>query len=85
MQKVTIFILKDCPFCKKAQKMLSELKSAYPELSGIEVEIIDEAVEPALADCYDYYYVPAFYVNGVKKYEGIVDKSKVENILRSAL
>ena len=39
----------------------------------------------ALADTFDYYYVPTFYVDGVKVHEGGVYPEEVEKILRSAL
>ena len=41
--------------------------------------------QPALADTFDYYYVPTFYVDGVKVHEGGVYPEEVEKILRSAL
>ena len=38
-----------------------------------------------LADTFDYYYVPTFYVDGVKVHEGGIYAEEVEKILRSAL
>ena len=32
--------------------------------------MIEESEQPALADTFDYYYVPTFYVDGVKVHEG---------------
>ena len=44
-----------------------------------------ESEQPALADTFDYYYVPTFYVDGVKGARRRVYPEEVEKILRSAL
>ena len=64
MKPVKLFYLKTCPFCKKALRYIEEAKAAHPELAPIEIEMIEESEEPAVADQYDYYYVPTFYVGG---------------------
>lgn len=46
---------------------------------------VDESVETALADSLDYYYVPTFYVDGVKRMEGVPSKEKVRAVLDAAL
>ena len=78
MKPVKLFYLKNCPFCKKALRYIEEARAAHPEL-------IEESEQPALADTFDYYYVPTFYVDGVKVHEGGVYPEEVEKILRSAL
>ena len=47
--------------------------------------MIEESEQPAVADAFDYYYVPTFYVDGVKVHEGGIYPEEVEKILRSAL
>ncbi len=37
---------------------------------------VDESVETALADSLDYYYVPTFYVDGVKRMEGVPSRRR---------
>lgn len=49
------------------------------------IEMIEESEQPALADTFDYYYVPTFYVDGVKVHECGVYPEEMEKILRSAL
>ena len=49
------------------------------------VAMIEESEQPAVADAFDYYYVPTFYVDGVKVHEGGIYPEEVEKILRSAL
>ncbi|MEG0948511.1 MAG: thioredoxin family protein [Bacteroidales bacterium] len=85
MKHLTIFYLQNCPFCKKAFKYIEELKEEHPEFAGIEIETIEESREPEVADKYDYYYVPTFYVDGKKVHEGGIYKPEVEKILRDVL
>ena len=85
MKNVKLFYLKQCPFCKKAIRYIEELKAQYTELACVDIEMIEESEQPALADKYDYYYVPTFYINEIKVHEGGVYEDEVEQILRKAL
>lgn len=85
MKPVKLFYLKNCPFCKKALRYIEEAKSEHPELRDIEIEMIEESEYPDIADKYDYYYVPTFYVGGVKVHEGGCYPDEVVEILRKAL
>ena len=79
MKPVKLFYLRSCPFCKKALRYIDEARAAHPELAAVGVEMIE------VADAFDYYYVPTFYVDGVKVHEGGIYPEEVEKILRSAL
>ena len=85
MKRIQLFYLKNCPFCKKAFRYIEEAKAAHPELQSLQIELIEESEEPALADQYDYYYVPTFYIDGVKVHEGGIYPEEVEPLLRQAL
>lgn len=85
MKPVKLFYLKNCPFCKKALRYIEEVKAAHPELAAVEIEMIEESEESQTADKYDYYYVPTFYVGGVKVHEGGIYPDEVEAVLRKAL
>ncbi|MBQ1979615.1 MAG: thioredoxin family protein [Alistipes sp.] len=85
MKRIQLFYLKNCPFCKKAFRYIEEVKAAHPELQSLQIELIEESEEPALADRYDYYYVPTFYIDGVKVHEGGIYPEEVEPLLRKAL
>ena len=85
MKRIQLFYLKNCPFCKKAFRYIEEAKAAHPELQSLQIERIEESEEPALADQYDYYYVPTFYIDGVKVHEGGIYPEEVEPLLRKAL
>jgi thiol-disulfide isomerase/thioredoxin len=79
-----MFYLPNCPFCKKAFKYIDEVKAENPELKNVEIETIDESVEKELADSYDYYYVPTFYMNEEKLHEGGIFKDEVKSLLEKA-
>ena len=74
-----------CPYCRAAERYLQELIQQYPELSAVPVERIDERVHPEIANRYAYWYVPTFYVDGIKAHEGACTRDTVETVLRSAL
>ena len=85
MERVKLFYLKNCPFCKKALRYIEELKAEHAELAAVDIEMIEESELPDVADKFDYYYVPTFYVDGVKEHEGGIYPEEVERILRKAL
>ena len=65
-----------------AFRFIDELKQEHPEFKDIVLETVDELKEPELADQFDYYYVPTFYVDGKKVHEGGIYKPEVEKLLR---
>lgn len=85
MKNVKLFYLKHCPFCKKALRYIDEAKAKYAELANVEIEMIEESEQADVADKFDYYYVPTFYVDGVKVHECGIYPEEVEEILRKAL
>ena len=85
MKPVKLFYLRNCPFCRKAMRYIDEAKQNCPELRDIEIEMIEESEHPEIADSYDYYYVPTFYIDGVKVHDGGVLPGEMEDILRKAL
>ena len=56
-----------------------------PEYKDIELEVIDEVRHPDIANQYDYWYVPTYYVDGVKVHEGAATKKKVKKVFERAL
>ena len=67
--KLTAFILPRCPYCLQMRELLEELRAERPELAAIEIEFIDESAQSALADSYEYYRVPSFFLGRRKLYE----------------
>ena len=72
MKEITLFLLNNCPHCKLALRLQEELLEEHPAWRDIPPRMVDEAAEPAYADTFDYYYVPCYYVDGVK-YHHIID------------
>lgn len=85
MKHLTLFYQKHCPYCIKAFSYIDELKKEHPELSGLDIETIDEIQKPDVANQFDYYYVPTFYMDGQKVHEGAISKPEVEKILLDAV
>lgn len=84
MKDVLLFKLAGCPHCKLALKMQEALFQEHPEWREIPLKIVDEAEEAELANSFDYYYVPTYYVNGKKVHEGHAEREDVERVFRLA-
>lgn len=84
MKPIKLFYQPRCPFCKRAFQYIDELKKR-PEYKDIAIECIDETEHPDIADRYDYYYVPTFYVGDEKVHEGGIFPDEVEPIFKAAL
>ena len=77
-----MFILKNCPYCRQALKDLDALL-ADPRYQNLRITKIDEGENPELADQYDYYYVPTFYL-GAQKLEGALTRAQIQALLDEA-
>lgn len=67
MKQITMIVLEGCPYCAAAFRAIDAVKNNYPP---VELEIIDENIQPSQAERFsDYYYVPSMYVGGKKIYE----------------
>lgn len=84
MKKVELFYLEHCPHCKKARVLLDELQKEE-RYAQVEIEWIEETVQKERADQHDYYYVPCFYVDGLKVKEGAVSAQDVREVLEMAI
>jgi len=80
-----MFITSWCPYCKKAFSLMEELKKTNPEYSNIQVTVIDEELQPEIAKQYDYYYVPTYYVDGIKVHEGVPSEDIIRMVFEEAL
>ena len=68
MKPITLFYLKNCPFCKKAEAAIGELQK-QDRYKDIEINRIEESVHPEIADKYDYYYVSSRNTVQIYRYE----------------
>ena len=85
MTKLTYFRLRFCPYCRRAEKYIEELKKENPEYGRIAIDMIDENKNRRLADEYDYWYVPCFYLGKQKLHEGAASKENIQKVLDEAL
>jgi glutaredoxin len=85
MKKITMFYQERCPFCRRAFQYIDELKNENPAFKDIEIETIEETLHPDIADQYDYYYVPTFYIDGKKVHEAGIFKNEMKELLEQAL
>lgn len=85
MKEVKAFYLQNCPHCKKAFKMIEDLKAKESKYSNVEIEYIEESKDVQAASAHNYYYVPTFYVDGVKIHEGVPTLEKMEEVLNRAI
>lgn len=83
--EIMFFILKGCPYCIEAKKWMSELIEKNPEYGKIKIRTIEEKEEKELADSYDYYYVPTYFLDGEKLHEGAVTKDKIKKVFDAYL
>ena len=80
-----MFYLKDCPYCIKAIRYINELQNFDNNYKNVNITMIEESEQKELADSRDYYYVPTFYVDGKKIFEGAPLKADIQNVLDIAL
>jgi glutaredoxin len=84
MQPLTLFYLKFCPYCNEAKTYIEELMKEE-RYKDIMIHWINEGKEAAIADQYDYYLVPTFYLGQTKLHEGIMTRDDVKKVFETAL
>ena len=51
----------------------------------MELTVIDETRQPDVAEKWDYYYVPTYFVGKEKLHEGAATKDKIQRVFERAL
>ena len=85
MKKITLFVLRNCPFCIQALEWQQGILKENKDYQKIPLEIVDEAEEYDRAEGYDYYYVPSYYIDDQKVHEGVATREKIEMVFEMAL
>lgn len=85
MKELLFFYLPTCPHCKLAIRCLDELRAENPDYAAISVKMVDESRDKAMADAFDYWYVPAFWYMGQKLHEGHAELADVRAVLDAVL
>ncbi|MEA5051525.1 MAG: hypothetical protein VB021_08685 [Oscillospiraceae bacterium] len=84
MQKITMFMMKTCPYCKAAMGYNEQLLAQHPEYRDIPFEMVDEREQAARAEKCDYYFVPTYYVGDKKMHEGAASPAQVAAVFAAA-
>jgi glutaredoxin len=85
MKELTLFYFNECPHCQNAFRWQEELFAEHPEFKDIPLKLINEKEQPELADQYDYWLVPTYYIGEKKLHEGVMDKALIEDSFRQSL
>ncbi len=64
---------------------MEEITARRPELGKVEIDRMEEQERADIADQYDYYYVPCFFLGKEKLMEGVPSAATVEQALGRAL
>jgi len=64
---------------------MNDLKSKNSNYKNLVIEKIEENKNAKISSTYDYYYVPTYYVDGIKIHEGVPSSEKIENVFKKAL
>lgn len=82
---LTMFYLPHCPHCRLALNCIDELKRENARYADVTIDLVDESKARSLADDYDYWYVPCFFLGREKLHEGHAEKGDVRAVLERAL
>ena len=85
MRQLLFFHQQKCPYCEQAAIWLEELTEENPEFAAVSIRKIDENKESELADRYDYWKVPTFFLGEEKLHEGAATKEIIRSVLTRAL
>lgn len=69
MKEILMFYMRGCPYCQQAERAIKALYEENSAYQKITIKRVDENRDVALANSYDYYYVPTMYIDGKKLYE----------------
>lgn len=85
MKTLTMFVTSWCPYCRQALSIMDKLRKENPKYQDIEINIIDEELEPEIADSYNYYYVPTYFIDNEKLHEGAASEEIVKKVFEKAI
>ena len=74
-----------CPYCRIAHRWMDQILRSKSEYENIEIEIIDEVRHQEIANKYNYWYVPTYYVGETKIHEGATSKKNIQKVFEEAL
>ena len=69
MKEIKAFVISMCPYCAGSKRAYKELIQEDSKYQYVEIQWINEAQHPEIAEKYDYYYCPAFFIDDEKAFE----------------
>lgn len=85
MKTITMLVISTCPYCHAALRWMDELFEENEKYKALTINIVDEDLQPEIADKYDYYYVPTYYVDDKKLHEGAASSKIIRRVFDTAL
>ena len=64
---------------------MDKLFAESDKYSALEIEMIDELEHPDIAETYDYWNVPTYYIGNEKVHEGAASLRKIRKVFDMAL
>lgn len=84
MKPILMLTMASCPYCQKALGYMDDYLNQHPDCKEIQITKIDENLQPDVANLYDYYYVPSYFVDGVKVHEGAATPQDIARVFELA-
>jgi len=78
MKDFLLFVLPDCPYCRRALRWQEEIFNAHPEYRDLPLQVVDESTENDVSQTYDYYYVPCYFWGKEKLAEGVLSRHQIQ-------
>ena len=82
MKDFLLFLLPDCPYCRKALFWQNKLLAEHPEYRGLPLRILDERQELGLAAELGYTYVPCYFWGREKLAEGVLTRGQIAEVFQ---
>lgn len=85
MKKIRMFTAVWCPHCSNAKRWMDELIKENPKYNELDIQLIDIDNEKEKLVDVNFYYVPTFYIENEKAFEGVPSKEIVQKVLDDAM
>ena len=83
MRTLVMIVREGCPYCARAQEELERIRGEDRALAEVEIVKVKDDSEDLPEKC-EYFYAPAFFIDGKKIAEGAYEGEKLREILCSA-
>lgn len=80
MKDILYFYSETCPYCKRADELIDEIKKENGKYKKIILRKVEENLNQEFSSKFDYYYIPCMYIDGKKYIEG--ENCTKENLIK---